>query len=58
NTQLFIQKETGLTKVIDPWAGSYYMEYLTHQLCKNAWKYIKEVEELGGMTKALEEGIP
>jgi len=58
NTQLFIQEETGMTKVIDPWGGSYYLEALTHQLMQKAWAHIEEVESLGGMTKAIEEGIP
>jgi len=58
NTQLFIQEETGMTKVIDPWGGSFYVEALTHQLMQKAWAHIEEVESLGGMTKAIEEGIP
>ena len=58
NTQIFIQKETGITKTVDPWAGSYYVEYLTDQLVDRAWKLIQEVEDLGGMTKAIEAGIP
>ncbi|MGE9296366.1 MAG: methylmalonyl-CoA mutase family protein, partial [Puniceicoccales bacterium] len=58
NTQLFIQEETGMTNVIDPWGGSYYVEALTHQLMQKAWAHIEEVEALGGMTKAIEEGIP
>ncbi|MDR0536103.1 MAG: methylmalonyl-CoA mutase [Puniceicoccales bacterium] len=58
NTQLFIQEETGMTKVIDPWGGSYYVESLTHALMHKAWAHIQEVEALGGMTKAIEEGIP
>jgi methylmalonyl-CoA mutase len=58
NTQLFIQEETGMTKVIDPWGGSYYVESLTHELMHKAWGHIQEVEKLGGMTKAIEEGIP
>ena len=57
-TQLFLQKETKITKTVDPWAGSYYVEYLTDQLARKAWKLIEEVEELGGMTKAIEAGIP
>ncbi len=58
DTQLFIQKETGITKVVDPWAGSYYVEYLTEQLCEKAWALIEEVESLGGMAKAIEAGLP
>ncbi len=58
NTQLYLQLESGTTKVIDPWGGSYYVERLTHELALQAWKHIKEVEELGGMTKAIEAGLP
>ncbi len=58
NTQLFLQEETGLTNVIDPWGGSYYVETLTDELMKRAWAHIDEVEELGGMTKAMETGLP
>ncbi|CAM4037054.1 methylmalonyl-CoA mutase [Gillisia limnaea] len=58
NTQLFLQQETKITKTVDPWAGSYYVESLTHQIAQKAWKLIEEVEELGGMTKAIESGIP
>ena len=58
NTQLYIQHETNITKVIDPWGGSYYVEYLTQELAKKAWKLIEEVEELGGMAKAIETGLP
>ena len=58
NTQLYLQKETNITKVVDPWAGSYYVEYLTDQLVKKAWTLIEEVEELGGMAKAIESGLP
>ncbi|MCM5663950.1 methylmalonyl-CoA mutase [Galbibacter mesophilus] len=58
NTQLFLQQETGITKTVDPWAGSYYVESLTHEIAQKAWKLIEEVEELGGMTKAIEAGIP
>lgn len=58
NTQLYLQEETHITKTVDPWAGSHYVEYLTHELCQKAWKLIEEVEELGGMTKAIEAGIP
>ncbi|MEM7434537.1 MAG: methylmalonyl-CoA mutase [Myxococcota bacterium] len=58
NTQLYLQLESGTTKVIDPWGGSYYVERLTHDLALAAWAHIKEVEELGGMTKAIEAGLP
>lgn len=58
NTQLFLQEETTMTKVIDPWGGSYYVEKLTDELTKSAWKLIEEVEELGGMAKAIETGLP
>jgi methylmalonyl-CoA mutase len=58
NTQLYLQLESGTTKVIDPWGGSYYVERLTHELALKAWGHIKEVEELGGMTKAIEAGLP
>ncbi|MCF8244466.1 MAG: methylmalonyl-CoA mutase [Saprospiraceae bacterium] len=58
DTQLFIQKETSVTKVVDPWAGSYYVEHLTEQLCEKAWSLIEEVEALGGMSKAIEAGLP
>lgn len=58
NTQLFIQNETDTCKIIDPWAGSYFIEKLTHDLADKAWKHILEVEEHGGMSKAIEAGIP
>ncbi|QBA64563.1 methylmalonyl-CoA mutase [Muriicola soli] len=58
NTQIYLQQETEITKTVDPWAGSYYVEYLTDALAKKAWQLIEEVESLGGMTKAIEEGIP
>ena len=58
NTQLFIQEETKITKTVDPWAGSYYVESLTDALAEKAWELIEEVEKLGGMTKAIEAGIP
>lgn len=58
NTQLYIEKETGVTKVIDPLGGSYYVEALTSELVTKAWELIEEVEKLGGMTKAIESGIP
>ncbi|MFY0481878.1 methylmalonyl-CoA mutase [Flavobacterium sp. PLA-1-15] len=58
NTQIFIQEETKITKTVDPWAGSYYVEKLTAEIADKAWELILEVEELGGMTKAIEAGIP
>jgi methylmalonyl-CoA mutase len=58
NTQLYIEKETGITKVVDPFGGSYYVENLTAALAEKAWQLIQEVENLGGMTKAIEAGIP
>jgi methylmalonyl-CoA mutase len=58
NTQLVLQKETGVTATVDPWGGSYYVEYLTDQLVERAWALIEEVEELGGMAKAIEAGLP
>ncbi len=58
NTQLFLQDETGICKVIDPWGGSYYVEALTQALLRRAWEHILEVESYGGMTKAIEAGIP
>ncbi|MGB1312994.1 MAG: methylmalonyl-CoA mutase [Bizionia paragorgiae] len=58
NTQLFLQDETQITKTVDPWAGSYYVEKLTHDIAQKAWALIEEVEELGGMTKAIESGVP
>ena len=58
NTQIYIQEETKITKTVDPWAGSHYVEKMTHDISNKAWKLIQEIEELGGMTKALERGIP
>ena len=58
NTQLVLQEETEITKVVDPWGGSYYVEYLTDQLAQRAWNLIQEVEEMGGMAKAIEAGLP
>ncbi|WP_108307154.1 methylmalonyl-CoA mutase [Metalysinibacillus jejuensis] len=58
NTQLFLQEETGMTKVIDPWGGSYYVEKLTDEIAKSAWALIEEIEELGGMAKAIDTGLP
>lgn len=58
NTQIYLQEETQITKTVDPWAGSYYVEKLTHDIAHKAWEHIQEVEKLGGMTKAIEAGIP
>jgi methylmalonyl-CoA mutase len=58
NTQLFLQEETGITNVIDPWGGSFYVEALTKQLIDRAWEHIEEIESLGGMAKAIETGLP
>lgn len=58
NTQLYLQHETDITRAVDPWGGSYYVEYLTNQLAEKAWALIEEVEQLGGMTKAIETGLP
>ncbi len=58
NTQLFLQQESGTTRVVDPWGGSYYVERLTHDLAKRAWQHIEEVENTGGMAAAIEAGIP
>ena len=58
NTQIYLQEETYITKTVDPWAGSYYIEKLTDDIAHKAWQLIQEVEELGGMTKAIEAGIP
>jgi methylmalonyl-CoA mutase len=58
NTQLFLQQESGTTRIADPWGGSFYVERLTAELAKKAWGHIREVEELGGMAKAIEAGIP
>ena len=57
-TQIFLQEETKITKTVDPWAGSYYVEHLTYELTQKAWALMEEVEELGGMTKAIDAGIP
>jgi methylmalonyl-CoA mutase len=57
-TQIYLQEETKITKTVDPWAGSYYVETLTHELAEKAWELMEEVEDLGGMTKAIEAGIP
>jgi methylmalonyl-CoA mutase len=58
NTQIYLQAETKITKTVDPWAGSYYVENLTAEIAEKAWELIQEVENLGGMTKAIEAGIP
>jgi methylmalonyl-CoA mutase len=58
NTQIYIQQETQITRTVDPWAGSFYVEKLTHDIAEKAWALIEEVESLGGMTKAIEAGIP
>ncbi|AKQ46252.1 methylmalonyl-CoA mutase [Rufibacter radiotolerans] len=58
NTQIYLQQETHITKTVDPWGGSYYVEALTHQLAHRAWDLIQEVERLGGMAKAIETGLP
>ena len=58
NTQIYLQSETGICDTVDPWGGSYYVEKLTHDLANKAWKHLQEIEELGGMVKAIETGIP
>ena len=58
NTQIYLQEETDICRVVDPWAGSYYIETLTHELAHRAWGHIQEVERLGGMAKAIESGVP
>ncbi len=58
NTQIYLQEETNICRVVDPWAGSYYVESLTHAIAHRAWEHIQEVEKLGGMAKAIETGIP
>ncbi|MFT6397492.1 MAG: methylmalonyl-CoA mutase [Bradymonadia bacterium] len=58
NTQIHMQEETGMCRTIDPWGGSYYVERLTHELAERAWAHIEEIEELGGMAKAIEAGVP
>jgi methylmalonyl-CoA mutase len=58
NTQIYIQEETQICKAIDPWAGSYYVEYLTHEIARRAWEHMCEIESLGGMAKAIESGVP
>lgn len=58
NTQIYLQEETNICKAVDPWAGSYYVEKLTHEIAHKAWELIQEIEELGGMAKAIETGLP
>ena len=58
NTQIYLQEETNICRVVDPWAGSYYVESLTHEIAHRAWGHIQEIEKLGGMAKAIESGIP
>jgi methylmalonyl-CoA mutase len=58
NTQLFLQQESGTCRVIDPWGGSYYVERLTYELARRAWSHIEEVESMGGMARAIENGLP
>ena len=58
NTQIYLQEETNICRVVDPWGGSYYVESLTQEIAQKAWKLIQEIEELGGMAKAIETGIP
>lgn len=58
NTQIYIREETQICRVIDPWAGSYYVEYLTNEIAHRAWEHIEEIESLGGMAKAIESGVP
>jgi methylmalonyl-CoA mutase len=58
NTQVFLQEETQITKTVDPWAGSYHLEKITEEIANKAWIFLQEIEDLGGMTKAIEKGIP
>ncbi len=58
NTQIYIQEETYVCKNVDPWGGSYYVESLTNELAHKAWEHIQEIENLGGMAKAIETGVP
>ena len=58
NTQIYLQEETNICRVVDPWGGSYYVESLTQEIADKAWRLIQEIEELGGMAKAIETGIP
>ena len=57
NTQIYLQNETHITRTVDPWAGSYYVESLTHEIAEKAWSHIQEIEDMGGMTKAIEKGL-
>ncbi len=58
NTQIYLQEETGICRTVDPWAGSYYVERLTHEIARKAWQHIEEVEAMGGMARAIETGLP
>jgi len=58
NTQIYLQEETNICRSVDPWAGSYYVEKLTHEIAHKAWAHIQEIEEMGGMSKAIETGLP
>jgi methylmalonyl-CoA mutase len=58
NTQIYLQEETNITRTVDPWGGSYYVEYLTNEIARKAWDLIQEIEKLGGMAKAIETGLP
>jgi methylmalonyl-CoA mutase len=58
NTQIYLQEETNITRTVDPWGGSYYVEYLTHEIANKAWDLIQEIERLGGMARAIETGLP
>ncbi|MCA1746726.1 MAG: methylmalonyl-CoA mutase family protein, partial [Bacteroidales bacterium] len=58
NTQIYLQEETDICRAVDPWAGSYYVETLTHEIAQKAWEHIEEIEKLGGMTRAIETGLP
>ena len=58
DTQIYLQKNIELCDTVDPWGGSYYVEYLTSKIAEKAWKHIQEIEALGGMTKAIESGVP
>src|SRR6202034_1262374 len=58
NTQIVLQRESGTSRIIDPWGGSFYVERLTHDLAKAAWGHIREVEQMGGMAKAIEASLP
>lgn len=58
NTQIYLQSETNICRAVDPWAGSFYVEFLTHEIARKAWEHIEEIEKLGGMAKAIETGLP